>query len=104
MSLLRPGVIKQPKPKPLLPPLTSREQVLVRRRSTVTLNLTVIIWPVFSSAHCPTNPTINHRREQILLTHLALFDYSESETSLLNPTVLLQTSPAVNANQTVRTQ
>ena len=32
----------------------------------------------------------------------ALFDYSESETSLLNLTVLLQTSPAVNANPTVR--
>ena len=34
---------------------------------------------------------------------MALFDYSESETSLLNLTVLLQTSPAVNANPTVRT-
>ena len=34
---------------------------------------------------------------------MALLDYSESETSLLNPTVLLQTSPAVNANPTVRT-
>ena len=33
----------------------------------------------------------------------ALFDYSESETSLLNPTVLLQTSPAMNANPTVKT-
>ena len=33
----------------------------------------------------------------------ALFDYSESETSLLNPTGLLQTSPIVNANPTVRT-
>ena len=30
----------------------------------------------------------------------ALFDYSESETSLLNPTVLSQTSPTVNANPT----
>ena len=30
-------------------------------------------------------------------------DYSKSETSLLNPTVLLQTSSAVNANPTVRT-
>ena len=32
-----------------------------------------------------------------------LFDSSKSETSLLNPTVSLQTSSAVNANPTVRT-
>ena len=32
----------------------------------------------------------------------ALFDYSESETSLLNPTVLLQTRAAVYSNPTVR--
>ena len=29
---------------------------------------------------------------------LAQFDYSEPETSLLNPTVFLQSSPTVNAN------
>ena len=33
----------------------------------------------------------------------ALFDCSESETNLLNPIVLLQTSTTVNANPTVRT-
>ena len=33
----------------------------------------------------------------------ALFDYSESETSLLDLTVLLQISPAVNPNPPVRT-
>ena len=32
----------------------------------------------------------------------ALFNYSESETSLLNPTVLLQTSTTVNASPNVR--
>ena len=41
--------------------------------------------------------------ELLLSQAKALFDYSESETSLLNPTVSLLTSPAVNANPTVST-
>ena len=36
-------------------------------------------------------------------TSRALFDYSKSETSLLDPTVLLQTSPTVNPNSPLRT-
>ena len=40
---------------------------------------------------------------EVLLLFKALFDCSESEISLLNPTILLQPSPAVNANPMVRT-
>ena len=62
----------------------------------------------YEPALLPPCPTIrvscysNCQRSTQSHQQLKGFNNSESETSLLNPAILLQTSPAVNANPTVR--
>ena len=60
--------------------------------------------PIILPGTVTTHIYTYHPWGKTALWHIkALFDYSKSETSLLNQTVLLQTSPAVNANPTMRT-